>query len=144
MSGIVLGYDDSASARAAMEWAARQAQQTGQEVYVVYVISSLAEWELAAIQVNSDPIRRAFDERLRTEWTESLRARRIPYHTRLAIGRVAEQLMEVARAEDANMIVIGMTSRGTISDLVSRSTMRDLRGNAVRPVVAVPATWSPA
>jgi nucleotide-binding universal stress UspA family protein len=141
MSGIVLGYDDSAAARAAMTWTCGQAQLTRCPVEVVYVISSVSEWELAAIQVNTDPMRRAFEERLRGPWTEPLRRGGVAFSTHVTTGSPAKELLKRARAVSADLIVIGMTAHGTLTELVTRNTMRELRGHAVRPVVAVPAEW---
>jgi nucleotide-binding universal stress UspA family protein len=49
--------------------------------------------------------------------------------------------MRVAKAEQAALIVIGMTARGTISELMFGSTQRELGHHAVRPIVAVPTSW---
>jgi len=142
MDTIVLGFDDSNAARAARAWAARQALLTAGEVLVVYVRAALAEWELAAAQIDPDPIRREYERRLDDEWTADLRARNVPYRTKATIGRIADELMQIARAEDAALIVIGMTARGTISELMFGSTQRELAHHAVRPIVAVPASWT--
>ena len=79
MNTIVIGYDSSAAADAALEWAAGHAACTAGEVLVVYVASSIAEWELAAAQINTDPVRHEFERRLRDEWTAPLRTAGIPY-----------------------------------------------------------------
>jgi Universal stress protein family. len=50
--------------------------------------------------------------------------------------------MRTAREEQATLIVIGMTARGTLSELVLGSTQHELLHHAVRPVVAVPASWN--
>jgi nucleotide-binding universal stress UspA family protein len=142
MSTIVIGYDDSAAARAALEWAIAQAMRTDAELLVVYVASSIAEWELSAAQINSDPIRHEFERRLRGDWTAPVRQSQVRYRTKFVVGRVAEELMRAARAEHAALLVIGMTARGTLSELVMGSTQHQLLHHAVRPVVAVPASWS--
>jgi nucleotide-binding universal stress UspA family protein len=142
MDTIVVGYDDSAAARSALAWAAQCADHAGRELVVVYVASSIAEWELAAAQVNPDPIRHEVRRLLKDEWTASLRRNGVPYRTRLRSGRVAEQLMRAAREEQATLIVIGMTAKGTLSELVRESTQHRLLHHAARPVVAVPAGWS--
>jgi len=142
MHTIVLGYDNSAAAQSALEWAAEHAARTDGELLVIYVASSIAEWELAAAQINPDPIRHEFERRLKDEWTASLRKAHVPYRTRFTIGRVAEELMRAAREEEATLIVIGMTARGTLSELVLGSTQHELIHHAVRPVVAVPGSWS--
>jgi nucleotide-binding universal stress UspA family protein len=136
---IVVGFDNSPAAQAALEWATTQAELVGGELVLVYVASSVREWELAAAQINTDPIHRELKRKMAEEWTSSLRERGVPFRTRFAQGRVAEQLIKVARAEDASLIVIGMTARGTLTELVFGSTRHDLLHHAVRPVVAVPA-----
>jgi len=141
VSGIVLGYDDSPAARAAMRWAGDQAQLTAVEVRVVYVVSSAAEWELAAIQVDPDPIRHEFERRLREDWSTPLRERGVRHDTCVMVGRVADQLMHAAQDMTADLIVVGMTQHGSLAQIVGSSTIRALRGHAVRPVVAVPAEW---
>ncbi len=69
MQTIVVGYDDSAPARAALSWAAVEADHRRARLLVVHVVSSAGEWELAAAQVNPDPIRREFERLLADEWT---------------------------------------------------------------------------
>jgi nucleotide-binding universal stress UspA family protein len=140
---IVVGYDNSAAAQTALEWAAEYAARADGELLVIYVASSIAEWELAAAQINPDPIRHEFERRLKDEWTASLRKANVPYRTKFSIGRAAEELIRAAREEEATLIVIGMTARGTLSELVLGSTQHELMHHAVRPVVAVPASWSP-
>jgi len=142
MNIIVVGYDNSAAAETALQWAMAYAQRIDGELLVVYVASSIAEWELSAAQINPDPIRHEFERRLRGEWTAPLRKAQLPYRTKFVVGRVAEELMRTAREEHATLIVIGMTPRGTLSELVMGSTQHELLHHAVRPVVAVPASWT--
>ena len=144
MSTVVVGYDNSGPAQAALGWAIDHALRGGSELLVVYVASSIAEWELAAAQINSDPIRREFERRLREEWTAPVRKAGVRYRTKLLVGRVADELMRTARAENATLLVIGMSPRGTLSEIVMGSTQHDLLHRALRPVVAVPATWDAA
>jgi nucleotide-binding universal stress UspA family protein len=142
MNTIVVGYDNSAAAQTALEWAAEHAARNDGELLVMYVASSIAEWELAAAQINPDPIRHEFERRLNEEWTAGLRKAHVPYRTKFTIGRVADELMRAAREEEATLIVIGMTARGTLSELVLGSTRHELMHHAVRPVIAVPASWN--
>jgi nucleotide-binding universal stress UspA family protein len=139
---IVVGFNNSDAARAALDWAVQHATLTGGELLVVYVASSIAEWELSAAQINPDPIRHEFERRLKAEWTAPVRKASVAYRTRFTIGRPADELMRAAREEQAAVIVIGMTARGTLSELVWGSTQHELQHHAVRPVVAVPASWN--
>ncbi len=143
MENIVVGYDDSEAAKGAMRWAMYYAQPRHANLVVVYVISKAWEWELAAIQVNSDPIRKEVRRRLEQEWTAPLRREHIHYTTQLERGRPSEVLLHVARQHEASLLVVGMTHHGTVSDLVFRSTATEVSRRAIRPIVSVPASWQP-
>ena len=120
--------------------AVHHALLTESEVLVVYVSSAIAEWELAAAQVNPDPIRRERDRRLRDDWTTPFRTQNVAYRTEVAIGRVAEELMRIARR--TSCAHCHRDDRpGTISELIFGSTQHELTHRAVRPIVAVPASW---
>ncbi len=138
---IVVGYNHSAASDAALRWAAEQAERTDGDVLAVYVASAVADWELAAVQFDPDPMRRELERCLQGRWTEPVRARGVKCRTRFVYGRAADELMHVARDEGAQLIVIGMSPRGTLTELVVGSTMHELRRHAIRPVVAVPAGW---
>ena len=138
---IIVGYDDSPAARAALRWAADHATALGGELLVVFVSSAIAELEFAAAQINTDPIRAGYERHLQGDWTALLRERNIQFRTHVAVGRVATELMRVAHTEHASLIVIGMTGRGTLGEIVFGSAEHALVKHAVRPVVAVPAAW---
>jgi nucleotide-binding universal stress UspA family protein len=138
---IIVGYDNSPAARGALKWAVHHASQIGAELVVVYVVSSTFEWELNAVQVNTDPLRKEVEHRLRGEWTEIVRAAGVRYEIELKVGRPAEALLAAARRNEAALIVIGMTPRGTLGELVFSSVGHHLSRHAVRPIVTVPAGW---
>lgn len=141
---IIVGFDNTDASRAALRWAAHHAKRVGAELLVVYVASSTAEWELSMIQVNPDPIRHEFEKRLQGEWTESLRTAGVPYRAELVVGRPADALLDVARACDPALIVVGMSGRGTLGELVVGNTASRLSHHAARPIVTVPPSWEPA
>ena len=143
MERVIVGYDDSPAARGALTWAVDHARRSGAELIIVFVVSSSSEWELNAAQINTDPIRKEFQRRLRGQWTEPVRAAGVRYETQLEVGRPAEVLLNAARHHEAALIVIGMTARGTLGELVFSSVGHHLSHHAVRPVVTVPAGWEP-
>jgi nucleotide-binding universal stress UspA family protein len=143
MERVIVGYDNSPAAHGALTWAVDHARRTGAELVIVFVVSSSFEWELNAAQVNTDPIRKEVERRLRGEWTEPIRAAGVRYETQLEVGRAAEALLEAARRNQAALIVIGMTARGTLGDLVFSSVSHHLFHHAARPVVTVPPGWKP-
>jgi nucleotide-binding universal stress UspA family protein len=141
MERIVVGYDDSAGARSALTWAVQYAKRTASELVVVYVVSEAWEWELAAVQVNTDPLRKEFERRLRGEWTADARAAGVQYRTELEVGNPAEALLAAARRNAAALIVVGMSKGGAISELMRGSASHHMMQHAVRPIVTVPAGW---
>jgi nucleotide-binding universal stress UspA family protein len=142
MGKIVVGYDHSPAAQGALAWAVDYAGKTGAALVLVYGVSSAWEWELAAIQVNPDPIRREIGHLLRQDWTAPVRAAKVPYETEVLVGRPADVLLASARRHEATLIVLGMTGRGTLGELIIGSTGREVAHHAVRPIVTVPAAWT--
>lgn len=143
MERVIVGYDNTPAARGALRWAVDYGSRVGAELVIVFVVPTIAEWELNAIQVNTDPIRREIEHHLNGDWTQSVRAAGVEHRIELEVGRPAESLLAVARRNDAAMIVIGMTPRGTLSELVFTSVGHHLAHHAVRPIVSVPADWAP-
>jgi nucleotide-binding universal stress UspA family protein len=142
MEHIVVGYDHTPPAQGALAWAAYYAERTDAELVLVYVVSSAWEWELSAVQVNPDPIRHEINELLNGSWTEPLRAAGLRYQTQVTVGRPAAELLASARHHEASLIVLGMTGRGTLGELVLGSTGREVAHHAVRPIVTVPPGWA--
>jgi nucleotide-binding universal stress UspA family protein len=143
MARVIIGYDDSPGARSALKWAVQYGRQTDSELVVVYVVSAAWEWELAAVQVNTDPMRREIERRLREEWTADVRAAGVAYRTEVEVGRPSDVLLAAARRNAAALIVVGASESGFLSELVLGSASHQVMHRAVRPVVMVPAGWEP-
>lgn len=139
---VLVAYDDSPAARAALRWAIAYATERARELVLLYVFASLAEWELAAIQVDTSPIHRRIDHRLQQEWSEPVRHAGVACRTLVRSGRPADVILATARKEDAELIVLGMTERGVLHELMLGQTHRHVVHEARRPVVAVPSDWS--
>ena len=142
METIVVGYNDSDASKAARRWAIHYTKGREVQVLMVYVMSSVADWELAAIQVNTDPVRDEARQRLLGEWTQPLRDTDVPHQVEVVEGRPADMLMDYARRARASLLVVGMGSRGTLAELFFGSTAHHLLHHALRPVVAVPPDWT--
>jgi nucleotide-binding universal stress UspA family protein len=136
---VVVGYDDSASARAALRWAISCAELTACEIVLVDVLSEVVEWELAALPVDTDARRRERLEDLRTSWSQPLRDAGIPYRTELRTGKPAEEIVSVAAASHASLIAVGMSGRSGLSELWLGGPAHRLVHDAPCPVVSVPA-----
>src|SRR5690242_294168 len=102
-STIVVGYNASEPAKAALRWATEQALLTSGDLLVVFVTSAVADWELAAVQVDPDPLRREIEKNLEGPWTDFVRERGVSCRTRFVYGRPADSLMQAARDERAQL-----------------------------------------
>lgn len=141
MDKILVAYDHSDAAQAALRWAIDYSESRNAEVLLVYVVSSVAEWELAAVQVDPDPIRHNFEQLLSGAWSEPLRQSGVRFVSRVLVGRTAEAILHCAQEEHATFIVLGMTAHGTLFELVAGGAAEHVLHHAHRPVVAVPAGW---
>ncbi len=131
---IVVGYDGSASSRAALELAARRAGDTGL-LFIVY-----------AYELPPDFLASPNYERLLTEHKEHgrelLRALQVPdgtaYETELIGGPPAHALADVARVRAADEILIGARGLGRVRALLG-SVSHELLHIADRPVTVIPS-----
>jgi nucleotide-binding universal stress UspA family protein len=134
---IVLGFDGSAQAKAALAEAARLAAAEKAPVVVVfaYYISPLGGGDVRDYKLEL--------ERVAAETTVAavaeLAAAGIEASARHVSGRPAEALLEVARELEARMIVVGGRHQGTLVAAVRGSLVTDLLQHATVPVLVVPA-----
>lgn len=134
---IVVGYDGSATSRAAVDHAARQAGRRG-TVYVVHSYGPPADWlgfpnyqsvlddhrargeaTLDALTMNDDPL-------LETN-----------FETELLDSPAAEAITTVAATRDADEIVIGSRGLGRVRSALG-SVSQEVLHRATVPVLVVP------
>ncbi len=139
MELIVVGVDSTPASKRAVRWSAELAKSAGARVLAVHVVPSVLEWELAAVQVNSDPLIRQRREKLKGDWTKGLRTMRVPYSTRFVRGDPAKKLLQIAEKEHADLIVIGAKSHGRVHQALMGGTAHELANRAGRPVALIPA-----
>jgi nucleotide-binding universal stress UspA family protein len=135
---IVVGYDGSDAARAALLFAARQAGRAG-TVWIVHAYElppDMLGWP------NFDRLlseRRGHGERLLAELPLGDGPLAGPaYETELIGGPVAEAIANVARARHADEIVVGARGQGRVRALLG-SVSHELLHIADRPVVVIPS-----
>jgi nucleotide-binding universal stress UspA family protein len=139
---ILVAYDDTPASRAALRWAVGYAADHRAEVVMVHAVSSATEWELCAAQIDPDPIRRDIERRMRTTWSSPLRAAGIAYRTRVVVGHPADVILDQARREQVGLVVIGMSTHGSLHELLATATGRHILHESPQPVVVVPPEWS--
>jgi nucleotide-binding universal stress UspA family protein len=144
---IVVGVDGSEGASRAVRLAARLASQTGAEVVAVhavpipvfadgyvYVAGSLSEdWRLGWKQWLEE-----VHEVLEHTWCRPLSESGVRFRAETLEGG-ADEVIDFARREHADLIVVGRRGRGGLRELVLGSFSHRLVHHADQPVVVVPA-----
>jgi nucleotide-binding universal stress UspA family protein len=135
---IVVGYDGSETARAALLFAARHAGSSGR-VFIVHAYElppDFLGWP------NYDRLlseRRDAGERLLRELPLDGPELAGPvYETELIGGPAAEAIAGVGRAREADEIVVGARGQGRVRSLLG-SVSHELLSLADRPVVVIPS-----
>jgi nucleotide-binding universal stress UspA family protein len=137
MGSIVVGYDGSDSARAALAQAAELARAAGDEVALVFGYSPPGIWG-GEIAEHEEAIEE-FGEKLMGEARQQLQGDRVEVAYELVPKRGAEALLDVARKLDARMIVVGGAGEGPLKGAILGSTPYKLLHFSSCPVRVVPA-----
>jgi nucleotide-binding universal stress UspA family protein len=133
---IVLGYDASPSARAALEETATLANELDAEVVVVfgYYISPLGGGDVRDYKEAL--------ERLGSEATQEALARLeeagVKASPRLVSEKPADALIDVAREVGARMVVVGTVGEGPITGAILGSVVLKLVQRSPVPIHVVP------
>lgn len=140
---ILVGFNDSEAAEAALSWAAEEARVLGARVEALWVLPSAVAWELAAIQVDPEKRRRQMEHRLRKICSRRIGSVGVPYLTLVREGSPTSLLLHEANRISAHMIVVGTSHGGPVRDLLMGSVAHELAYRSALPVVTVPASWQP-
>jgi nucleotide-binding universal stress UspA family protein len=132
---VVLGYDGSPGARAALVEAAKLARTLGTGVVVVfgYAVNPMGgetrDQEMVVRHMGTDALEEAI---------EHLRADGVPVHEEIIHDRADEALLQAAAAYDAAYIVVGHHREGPIRGAILGSTAYALVHKSDRPLLLVP------
>jgi nucleotide-binding universal stress UspA family protein len=140
---IVLGFDDSPHAQAALRWVCGQAWPSGLRVLVVSAVrapvTAYAEVYAPAVayplDVTQDLARHHEElaERARAE----LAAAGLAAESRVVTGDPREVLVDVARSEGADLVVMGSHGRTGFAKLVLGSVAAHVVGHAPCNVMVI-------
>ena len=140
---VVVGYDGSATARAAVELAARRAAPDG-EVIVVNAYSLPADWYGWPAYAELLQLPEREGQALLDRVAEDVPAlNEVAFETELIGGRPASVIESVAAARRADEILVGTRGFGAARAMLG-STAHELLHLAQRPVTAVPERSLPA
>ena len=148
---LLVAFDGSAAAHAALAWAAALASRIAAVCEVVAVAEDDPVFPLGpAATVTAAGEEHAMD-RLRHEAEqacEPLRGLGVPYTVTVQRGSPADVLLAMADAHTAGMLVVGNSGRGSPDHPLAGSVSRRLAHDAGRPVAVVPSRarhrWAPA
>ncbi|MGL6279244.1 MAG: universal stress protein [Gaiella sp.] len=137
MSSLVLGYDGSPSATAALEKVVELAPRLGLDVVVVfaYYISPLGGGEMkdyhdALVRMGEHELGRA---------RADLEAAGVRVETRLVAEKPADAILGVADEVDAALVAVGTVGESPISGALLGSVVLKLVQRCRRPLLVVPS-----
>ncbi len=144
---VVVGLDGSAAAAAAARWAAEAVRDSEGEVLAVHAAGTSPELVREAFtdaayglglsssgRSERDELRRLLDE----EWCQPLRAAGVRYRAVVSESDPTHALLDTARREDADAIVIGHHGDTGALHRLFRGVSDHLGDHARRPVIVVP------
>jgi nucleotide-binding universal stress UspA family protein len=135
---IVLGYDASESANAALAAAIRVAPLLGAKVVVVfgYSINPLGGFQEGSIREALEEVGRHAVGRA----VADLEAAGIAVESRLVSGKPADALIDVAKEVDAAAIIVGTVGENPITGAFLGSVVLRLIQRSTIPVLVVPTS----
>ncbi len=133
---ILLGYDESPSADAALAAVARLAPELDARVVVVfgYYISPLGGGDVGAFRQALEDVASHAVDRARAVLEDA----GITVETRLVQGKPADAILEVAKEVGATLIVVGTVGENPISGAVLGSVVLKLVQRSPLPLLVVP------
>jgi nucleotide-binding universal stress UspA family protein len=139
---IVVGVDGSDHSKRAVEWCARYAGALGADVVAVHALDqpvyALPTLAYVPIPPIDDEAREKLREVVRSDWCAPLERAGVPFRVVVEDGAPAVVILELARAEQADLVVTGRRGRGGFTELVLGSTSHSLSHHLDRPLVIVP------
>jgi nucleotide-binding universal stress UspA family protein len=143
VSKIVIGYDDSESAKSALAFAGALAKASGSELVIAHVLewspySFLTPEEIEERHARrKDELARA-DKALLGPAQDKMKAAGVKATTVMKYGHIAETLVEIIKDAGATQLVIGRTGNSTISARLFGSVAGSLAQVSPVPVTIVP------
>lgn len=142
MSGhpeILVGYDGSPDAKAALAWAVREAASRHLRIRVLHIEPALSGWDSAAATMAGAPVLAAElpppDDSVIAEAVRSAQAAGVPVEGEDLTGSTPGVLVD--RSAAAEMVVIGSRGLGSVASMVLGSTVSHVASHAHCPVVVV-------
>lgn len=138
MAALVVGYDGSNCARAALDEAARLAAELGDELVIVFGYDPGSVEAPEGAREHREVIRR-HGEQVTADALERAAARGVEAEVDLRPERPVEALLAAAAAHETRAIVVGSYGESPIRGAILGSTPHKLLHHSEHPVLVVPA-----
>lgn len=142
LARILVGVDGSPHAARALEWAIHLGERDDAEVIAIHAVGLLAHLDgehTVAAASHRDELEAAF-----TRWCAPLERSGVRHRRQLVEGAAAIVILDVARHEGVDLIVVGSRGLGATPAGQLGSTSLRVGERARRPVLVVPAVDEPA
>ena len=141
---IIVGTDFSATAAAAMDWAAELARQQGARIELVHAVmtplSTPATFPAPGLVPSGDQLSAEIQQAARDrlgQAAEALRQREISVDTYLGVGTPAQVILERAEETGAELVAVGTRGLSGLSHVLLGSTAQRAIQGSPCPVLAV-------
>ena len=138
---MLVGVDGSESSQRAVAWCAEHATALDANVIAVHALEvPVYAWlpDAYAPPVYADTDRENIREVLREKWCSQLSAANVPFDANVIQGYPADVIIEAARREQADIVVVGRRGLGSFTKTLLGSTSHHLSHHLDRPLVIVP------
>ena len=138
---MVVGVDGSECSQRAVAWCAAHATALDASVIAVHAIELPVHPLLPdayAPPGRADVDRETIREVLRERWCSQLDAADVPFDAKVIEGYPADVIIEVARREQPDLVVVGRRGLGGVKKLLLGSTCHHLAEHLDRTLVIVP------
>jgi nucleotide-binding universal stress UspA family protein len=139
---ILAGLHDTPEGRAALDYAIDEAKRRGGElVLVAYVPNPRGDHDMTRFERDRSRLTAAAEGE-----AAELRDQGLKVTTSLPVGpyKASGAILEVARNEDVDLIVIGMRRRSRVGKVILGSNAQDILLEAEAPVISIKAPESAA
>jgi nucleotide-binding universal stress UspA family protein len=140
----IVGVDGSPGARRALQWAGEDSRAHGGDVLAVHVLTYDHELMTDLSLDGMKAWRRDLERELAGPWVEPARASGASVRTRFVEDdSTSAGLLAVADKEAADLIVLGASGHGRLTDRLLSATTYKVAHRAHVPVVIIPPDFEP-
>lgn len=138
VTSIVVGADGSATAQAAIAWAADLAAAVRASVTVVHAFDPIDDLGEVEPPVDLAQLEAERHRELDELWCAPLRQAGVSYSPQIRHGDPADAVLDLAGELGADLIVVGARGHSALRDLVLGSTSNAITHRSRNPVVIIP------